>query len=102
LLPTLRALNRNFYALSHPGSLGRSNGGQSFVLGLLAGFAPLRFVFQSLVMEKACSPDVQIKGSLQSTHLMLRSSYSEIWDISQFMDFFPFLHDSFSQGRSEL
>jgi hypothetical protein len=23
-----------------------------------------------------------------------------IWVNSQFMDFFPFLHDSFSQGRS--
>lgn len=52
LLPTLCALNRNLDSLSHPGGLSGGNSGQPFVLCLLTGFATLRLVFQSLVMEK--------------------------------------------------
>jgi hypothetical protein len=48
----LGTLNRNFDALAYSGSLGCGDGSQSLILCLLAGFAPLRFVLQSLVMEK--------------------------------------------------
>lgn len=43
----------------------------------LQGLQRFGSFFSPLSWKKACSPEVQIKGSLQSTHLMLRSSYSE-------------------------
>jgi len=43
----------------------------------LQGLQRFGSFFNPLSWKKACSPDVQIKGSLQSTHLMLRSWYSE-------------------------
>lgn len=43
----------------------------------LQGLQRFGSFFSPLSWKKACSPDVQIKGSLQSTHLMLRSWYSE-------------------------
>jgi hypothetical protein len=48
----LGALDRNFDALAHSGSLGCGDGSQSLILRLFAGFAPLGFVLQSLIMEK--------------------------------------------------
>ena len=60
LLATLCALNRNLDALPHAGSLRGGDGSQPFILRLLARLATLRFVLQSLVMEKclfAGSPD---------------------------------------------
>jgi hypothetical protein len=60
LLPALCALHRDFYALADAGSLGGGNGRQSLVLGLLAGFATLGFVLQTLVVKEdlfASSPD---------------------------------------------
>ena len=43
----------------------------------LQGLQRFGSFFSPLSWKKACSPEVQIKGSLQSTHLMLRSWYSE-------------------------
>lgn len=60
LLSTLRALNGNFDPLTNSRRLGRSYGGESFVLGLLAGLATFGFVLEALVMEEglfAPSPD---------------------------------------------
>ena len=46
-------------------------------LACLQGLQRFGSFFSPLSWKKACSPDVQTKGSLQSTHLMLRSWYSE-------------------------
>src|SRR5258705_9081036 len=46
-------------------------------LACLQGLQRFGSFFSPLSWKKACSPEVQMKGSLQSTHLMLRSWYSE-------------------------
>jgi hypothetical protein len=60
LLPTLRALHSDFYALAYAGRLLRRDGSQPLVLRLLAGLATLRLVLQTLVVEEellAARPD---------------------------------------------
>jgi hypothetical protein len=52
LLSTLRALNGDFDALANAGSLRGGDGGEAFVLGLLAWFAALRLVLQTLVVKE--------------------------------------------------
>jgi hypothetical protein len=52
LLPALCTLHWDFYTLPHSRRLRSRDSGQSFVLGLLAGLASLRFVFETFVMEK--------------------------------------------------
>ncbi|HJR07098.1 MAG TPA: hypothetical protein VJ842_07570 [Pyrinomonadaceae bacterium] len=59
-MTALRAVNGNFNALAHSRSLRGGDGGQSFVLGLLTGFAAFRFVLQSFVVKEnlfAARPD---------------------------------------------
>ena len=60
LLTALRALHRDLNALAYTGSLRGGDGGETFVLGLLAGLTPLGLVLQALVMKKdllASRPD---------------------------------------------
>jgi hypothetical protein len=52
LLSALCALNGDFDALANAGSLCGGNGSEALVLGLLAGLAPLGFVFQTLVVKE--------------------------------------------------
>ena len=52
LLAALRALNGNFNTLTNAGGLRGGNGREPFVLGLLAWFAPLRFVLQTFVVKE--------------------------------------------------
>ena len=51
-LTAFRALNRYLYALAGAGCLRSSDRGQSFVLGLFTCLTPLRFIFETLVVEK--------------------------------------------------
>jgi hypothetical protein len=52
LLSALRTLDRYFNALTDSGCLGSSNCGEAFVLCLFAGFTPLGFVLQTLIVKK--------------------------------------------------
>jgi hypothetical protein len=59
-LSALRTLNRDLYALANAGGLGGGYCGEAFILGLLAGFAPLGFVLQSFIVKEdllASRPD---------------------------------------------
>jgi hypothetical protein len=60
LLAALRALNRNLNPLANTGSLRGGNRSEPFVLGLLARFASLGFILQTLVVKEdllASRPD---------------------------------------------
>ena len=52
LLPALRALDRDLYALSHAGSLRGGDGREALVLGLLAWLAALGLILQTLVVKE--------------------------------------------------
>jgi hypothetical protein len=52
LLPALRTLYRYFNALADSGCLGSSNCGEALILCLFAGFTPLGFVLQTLIVKK--------------------------------------------------
>ncbi len=52
LLAAVGALDGDFDALADAGSLCGGDGGEAFVLGLLAGLATLGFVPQSLVVKE--------------------------------------------------
>ena len=52
MLTALRALNRHLDALSYAGGLRGGNGRQPFVLRLLAWFATLWLILETLVVEK--------------------------------------------------
>ena len=56
MLVALGAVDGNFDALSHTGGLRGGDGGEAFILGLLARLAALRFVLQSLVMKEDLLP----------------------------------------------
>jgi hypothetical protein len=51
-LTTLRAVDGNLDALADAGSLCGGDGGQTLVLGLLAGLAAFRFVLQTLIVKE--------------------------------------------------
>jgi hypothetical protein len=60
LLSALCALNRDLDTLSNAGGLRGGYRCEAFILGLLAGFAPLRLVLQSFIMKEdllASRPD---------------------------------------------
>jgi hypothetical protein len=60
LLPALRALHGDFDSLAHTRCLRGGNGGEPFILGLLARFAPLGFILQTFVVKEdllASRPD---------------------------------------------
>jgi hypothetical protein len=56
LLTALCALHRDLDTLADTGGLGGGNGGETFVLGLLAGLAPLGLVLQAFVMKEDLLP----------------------------------------------
>jgi hypothetical protein len=59
-LSALRTLNRDFNSLANTGGLRGCYCGEAFILGLLAGFAPLGFVLQSFIVKEnllASRPD---------------------------------------------
>jgi hypothetical protein len=56
----LRAIDRDLDALANPGSLRGGDGGETFVLGLLAGLAAFRLVLQAFIVKEnllASRPD---------------------------------------------
>jgi hypothetical protein len=77
LLSALGTLDRNLYALAHACGLRGGNGGETFVLRLLAGLATLRLVLETLVVKEdllACCPDEIISAihTLDGAILKLR------------------------------
>lgn len=52
LLAALGALNGDLYPLPNAGGLCGGDGGETFVLGLLAGLATLGLVLQSFIMKE--------------------------------------------------
>lgn len=55
-MSALRALHGNLDALPHSRRLRRGDSSEAFILRLLAGFASLGLVLQSLVMKKGLLP----------------------------------------------
>src|ERR687890_717388 len=81
LLPALRALHCDFYALADARRLLRGDGGEAFVLRLLAGLAALRLILQTLVVEEellAARPDELLAAVYAEYRTILKLRLSHV------------------------